>query len=338
MIRKLSQLNALAAMTISALIMAAILGTFRTAEALPNDARVPILLYHTRTISEPCEYGSDDLVALEQDLETLHSEGFTVMPVYWLVQWSLGWRDGSTLPDKVVGITIDDGYDADYLDRTPAPGGCLPRKSARTILHEFRERYADELPDLSPHASLFVIASREVRNLLDPIDQHFGDNWWAAAHHSPLMEVYNHGADHDHTVLTEQIWEPLLDAHLPAAGNADGDWSGKLRPDRINNLESNRVHISYAAEYIASRIGVWPDLFAHPMGRVSDYTRTVYFPHYFHEHGTVAAFCTEVAGRGPHPRNYLTRGADRWCLPRLTHGYSWRTPEEFLTILRGAEQ
>lgn len=303
---------------------------------LQPDARVPILLYHSWNADDPCTYGHNDLLALEQDLEVLHQEGYTVVPVYWLVQWALGWRDGSTLPDKVVGLTFDDGHDSDFLERTPNEHPCAPLKSAYTILKEFRERYADELPYYSPHAALFVIASREVRTLLD--DNHMNDNWWAAAHHSGILEVYNHGADHDHTVLTEQIWEPLLDAHLPAAGNADGDWSGKLRPDRINNLESNRVHISYAAEYIASRIGVWPDLFAHPMGRVSDYARTVYFPHYFHEHGTVAAFCTEVAGRGPHPRNYLTRGADRWCLPRLTHSYSWRTPEEFLTILRGSEQ
>lgn len=306
--------------------------------SLAPDAKVPILLYHSRTVADPCGYGSNDLDALEQDLETLHSEGFTVVPVYWLVQWALGWRDGSTLPDKAVGITIDDGFDLDFIDRVPSAHPCAPLKSAHTILREFRERYKDELPDLSPHVSLFVIASREVRNLLDPIDQHFGDNWWAAAHADPLMEVYSHGSDHDHTVVTEKLWEPLMEVWLPAAGHADGDWSGKLRPDRINNLGASRIHISAAAEYIADRIGAWPDLFAHPMGRVSEYTRTVYFPLYFHEHGTVAAFCTEVAGRGPNPRNYLTRGADRWCLPRLTHGYSWRTPEEFLEILRGAER
>lgn len=338
MIIQSAQPKTLAILVMAVLVMAAMLGTCRPAEALPNDARVPILLYHTRTISEPCEYGSDDLVALERDLETLHAEGFTVMPAYWLVQWALGWRDGSTLPDKVVGITIDDGYDADFIDRTPAPIDCPPRKSARSILEAFRKKYEDELPDLSPHASLFVIASREVRQLLDPEDLHFGDNWWAAAHSDPLMEVYSHGSDHDHTVITEKLWEPLMEVWLPAAGHSDGELLGRLRPDRIGNLESSRIHISAAAEYISDRIGTWPDLFAHPMGRVSDYTRRVYFPLYFHEHGTVAAFCTEIQARGPRPENYLQRGQDRWCLPRLTHGYSWRTPEEFLAILRGAEQ
>ncbi len=337
MISQSTQPKTLAILVMAVLIAATMLITCRPVSAtIQPDAKVPILLYHSRHVDEPCTYGHNDLLALEQDLEVLHQEGFTVVPVYWLVEWQLGWRRGDTLPDKPVGLTLDDGYDSDFLERTPNDHPCAPLKSAYTILKEFHERYADELPEHSPHAALFVIASREVRLLLE--ENHFQDNWWAAAHHSGLLEVYNHGADHDHPVLEEQVWEPLLEAHLPAAGHADGDWSGKLRPDRIDTLEANSIHIAYAAEYIASRIGVWPDLFAHPMGRVSNYTRQVYFPNYFREHGTVAAFCTEVAGRGPQPANYLTRGADRWCLPRLTHGYSWRTPEEFLTILRGSQK
>lgn len=338
MIIQSAQPKTLAVLVMAALVMAAMLGTYRTAEALPNDARVPILLYHSRTAKEPCTYGHNDLLAMEEDLETLHAEGFTVVPVYWLVQWSLGWRDGSTLPDKVVGITIDDGFDLDFIDRSPNEHPCAPLKSAYTILREFQERYADELPDLSPHASLFVIASREVRNLLDPIDQHFGDNWWAAAHHSPLMEVYNHGASHDHPVIQEKLWEPTMEVWLPESGHADGIWEGKLSPERITTLESNRIYIRDSAEYLFEKIGAWPDLLAYPMGKVSNYTKNEYLPNYFHEHGTVAAFCTEIQARGPRPENYLQRGQDRWCLPRLTHGYSWRTPEEFLEVLRGTER
>ena len=304
--------------------------------SLAPDAKVPILLYHSWSVDDPCTYGHNNLLALEQDLEVLHQEGFTVVPVYWLVQWALGWRDGSTLPAKPIGLTFDDGHDSDFLERAPNDHVCAPLKSAYTILQEFREKYKDELPEYSPHAATFVIASRAVRKLLD--GNHLNDNWWAGAHHSGLMEVYNHGMDHDHSVIEEPLWDEEMEVWLPAAGHSDGDWSGRMRPDRINTLEANRIHIADAARYIADKIGAWPDLFAHPMGRVSDYTRRVYFPLYFHEHGTVAAFCTEVAGRGPQPANYLTRGADRWCLPRLTHGYSWRTQEEFLEILRGAER
>lgn len=305
-------------------------------QALHDDSRVPILLYHSRTINDPCDYGNNDVLSLEQDLEVLHQNGYTVVPVYWLVQWMLGWRDGSTLPDKVVGITVDDGYDADFIDRTPVPADCPPQKSVNTVLKEFYERYKDELPEQSPHASLFVIASREVRNLLDPEKQHFGDNWWAAAHHSQFLEVYNHSASHDHTVIQERLWEPTMEVWLPESGHADGVWEGKLRPERITTLESNRIYIRDSAEYIFKKIGAWPDLFAYPMGKVSNYTKNEYFPNYFHEHGTVAAFCTEIAGRGPQPANYMTKKSDRWCIPRLTHGYSWKTPEEFLDILSGA--
>lgn len=303
---------------------------------LADDAKVPILLYHSRHVEEPCTYGHNNLLALEEDLEVLHQEGYSVMPLYWLVEWQRGWRSGTTLPKKVVAISLDDGYDSDFLDRTPNAHECAPLKSAYTILREFHEKYKDELPDLSPHASTFVIASRAVRSLLE--ENHLQSNWWAAAHHSPLMEVYNHGTSHDHPVIQEKLWDDEMEVWLPESGHDDGIWEGKLMPERIVSLDSNRIYIRDSAQYIADKIGAWPDLFAYPMGKVSHYTKNVYLPHYFHEHGTVAAFCTERAGRGPHPLNYMTRSSDHWCLPRLTHGYSWRTPEEFLGILQGSGQ
>lgn len=306
-------------------------------EALSDNSRVPILLYHPRHVSGDCSYGNSDLTALEQDLETLHEEGYTVLPLYWLVEWSLGWRRGDTLPDNVVAITLDDGYDSDFLIGAPgAPEECGQQKSAHSILEAFHEKYKDELPDLSPHISTFVIASKEVRKLLE--ENSFQDNWWATAHASKFMEVYNHGTSHDHPVIQEKLWDDEMEVWLPESGHDDGIWEGKLMPERIVSLDSNRIYIRDSAQYIADKIGAWPDLFAYPMGKVSHYTKNVYLPYYFHEHGTVAAFCTERAGRGPHPLNYMTRSSDRWCLPRLTHGYSWRTPEEFLGILRGSGQ
>lgn len=304
--------------------------------SLAPDAKVPILLYHSWHVEEPCTYGHNNLLALEEDLEVLHQEGYTVVPVYWLVQWQLGWRSGDTLPSKPVGLTFDDGHDSDFLERAPNNHECGPQKSVYTILEEFRERHKDELPEFSPHAATFVIASKEVRRLLD--DDHMQSNWWAAAHHSGLMEVYNHGTDHDHSAIEEPLWDEEMEVWLPASAHADNNWKGTMQPVRINNLESSRIHIAYAAEYIYEKIGAWPDLFAHPMGQVSNYARDVYFPNYFNEHGTVAAFCTERGGRGAHPNNYMQRGQNRWCLPRLTHGYSWRTPQEFLEILNGSQQ
>lgn len=286
----------------SALLMPLALTTCAIANAsLAPDAKVPILLYHSRHVSDPCDYGHNDLLALEHDLETLHQEGYTVVPVEWLVDWQAGRRRGDTLPDKPVGITLDDGFDADYIDRTNHAPECGPHKSAHAILREFKERYADELPDYSPHATVFVIASREVRSLLE--DNHFQENWWAAAHHSPLMSVQNHGSDHDHPVITEPLWDEGLQAWLPASASADGQWEGRLDPRRVSNLESNRIHITHAAQYIADRTGEWPIFFAHPMGLVSEFARRVYLPGYYHEHGTMAAFCTELGHRGADTRN-----------------------------------
>jgi len=43
------------------------------------DARVPILLYHSRHVDEPCTYGHNDLLARQQAINLHYST-----PVYWI--------------------------------------------------------------------------------------------------------------------------------------------------------------------------------------------------------------------------------------------------------------
>lgn len=300
---------------------------------LSNDAKVPVLLYHSWAIDAPCDYTNSNQAALAADLETLHQRGFTVVPVYWLVMWSDGLIDGSELPDKVVGLTFDDGHDSDWLDNTLPDHECAPIPSFRTIMEDFKKKYAEELPWYSPHAATFVIASKEARDRIHP--HHMNDNWWSSAQSSDIMEIYNHSADHDHTNVIEPTYDDALGATLPAAGHSDGEWYGQLRPDRIDNYEGSNIHVALANQFIFSKTLVGPDLFAHPLGMVSDYTLYEYFPNYRAEHLTYGAFCT-APSRGAADENYLTRNSNRYCMPRLTFGYNWTTPDGFMAVLRNS--
>lgn len=292
-------------------IIAAVLvvtSVFAFSNVEPNAEKVPVFLYHARP--------AGDVEALEQHIEFLHQEGFKLVPVYHIVMWRLGMRN---LPKGSYGITLDDGWDLNYID-------IPPKKSVHRVLEEFHDKYPQE----SPHVSLFVIASRAARSLINP--NYSNDNWWGAAQNSPYMEVYNHGTDHDHKTIQECIYDPLLDVDVPVAAYADGVCQGAMNPGRINNYASNTAHITAAAKYIASRIGVWPDLFAHPMGYASDYTINEYLPNFWHEHMTTAAFCIDKA---TWEQTYVKKTSPIYCLPRFTYGHSFNDVAQAITILQG---
>ncbi|MCS6926338.1 MAG: hypothetical protein NZ578_10615, partial [Candidatus Binatia bacterium] len=76
--------------------------------------KIPVLTYHSQNICGNT-YGTNDHVALYQDLRTIHAHGYQVIPLQWVVDWLLGHR--STLPSsRVIAITFDDGTDFDYYD------------------------------------------------------------------------------------------------------------------------------------------------------------------------------------------------------------------------------
>ncbi|QSQ21424.1 hypothetical protein JY651_40590 [Pyxidicoccus parkwayensis] len=336
-----------------------------SALALPNDAAVPILLYHSShagyhrtdpgdSRQEQCGYSYVATTALREDLNEIYAQGFTVVPVRWIVEWALGQRDGSTLPDKVIGITIDDGYDLDWRSESPNvpryPSWCPETTSIQAELTSFKQSHPG-LPSYSPHVSSFVIASPVARAAISTVNgyQYANDDWWATAQASGLMGIYDHSADHDGDYINTRQYDPALGIHIPVrsnlppnhpalragpsgcapvAGESDSSDSTKhdfcyVGTDTATNTTATHQVVK-SAEYIQSKTGVWPDLFAFPFGHISPQV-LAWFENNPAQHRMLAAF-----GGTPVP---VRRGSPRYALGRYTHGAQWHTQAEFKALL-----
>ena len=310
--------------------------------AISNSAQVPVLLYHSWEVDNDCSYGLNASLALATDLENAYAAGFRVVPVYWITQWALGERDGSTLPDKIYGITFDDGPDLDWFDSTIGPSSCPNIRSSYGVLSDFKSRHPD-LPWYSPFASVFVIASPAARQVMTsyninvkgwPWKANSRDDWWYSAQNSGLMEIYNHSADHDHESIHGPIADNAIGAYIAVGGYVDLNWNGignaagtgfmRIGNDPDGSTTSATLEVRNSAQYIYSKIGVWPDLFAYPYGNASANLQA-YFANHVPEHQTYAAYSTSG--------NYVYRGASRWYLGRFVYKANWSTPEMFMSIL-----
>ncbi len=297
---------------LAGIIATLLLGT-RDATALNNDGKIPVLLYHSWTVA--------DHDALARDLATMDAQGYRIIPAFWAAQWALSQRDGSTLPSKSVVITFDDGGRGDWYDEGST-------KSFRRILEEFRTTHPHQT---TVHASSFVIGSQTARQWID-LEGGLSDTWWGEANASGLIEIYNHGADHDHPSIGDAnrdgqpdgfppyhpwLWDGALGVHVAlSAGPGGGQGSGDFA--RINDYREADGEVRRSAAYIATKIApAWPDLFAYPYGKFSTYLANRYFPQQQAEHRTVAAFRT---GTGVFNSNYLKRTTNRWQIPRFTCG------------------
>lgn len=195
---------------------------------------------------------------------------------------------------------------------------------------------------------MIVIASQVARG--DIGGNTMNDTWWYSAQNSGIMEVYNHSVDHDHPSITSQQWDPFILSYITAgayAGYGAGVWAGAGDfENRVDTHDDADIEVRKAAASIYGVIGVWPDLFAYPYGGANTYMRNTYFPGYWSEHQTYAAFCTESADGHQNATasstSYASRSSSRWCIPRLTYGWSWgqtgAANNSVLGILSGANE
>jgi len=296
--------------------------------ALSNDAKVPVLLYHSWQSAPPCDYAGNASVAFARDLEVIYQAGYTVVPARWVAEWAQGFRDGNMLPDKVVAITLDDGPNVDWVDETPATSNrvCGPITSIKSRMLHFKSTHP-ELPWYSPHASFFVIGSPLARMIIRGTGP--SDEWWFEANSSGIAEVFNHSTDHDHDAIRTQYWDENLQTMIPIAGYGDGVWVGQGNFARINDPETATREVVNSAKYITSKTGVWPEMFAYPYGLASDYMRKVFFAQNVSNNHTFAAFCVTPT--------YVTRKSDPYCLGRFVFSNAWRSPAELQIILNRAQ-
>jgi hypothetical protein len=277
-----------------------------------ENIRMAILCYHSDRVLGNT-HGTNDHLALEEDLRVINKEGFKIVPLRWLVEWFLGKRGCSK---NFVAITFDDGCNADWLDFDHPTHGFV--KSFNRILKEFQAEVGNEQPYLQ--ASSFVIASPVARQLINnksfPGWNLLNDHWWKAAEDSGMFKIYNHSWDHSH---------PAVDV-VCQRKNLKGTFAC------FETHEECQCEIEQAAGYIAQKIyPSWPDLFAYPYGESNDFIREEYFARCLTEHRTLAAFGAE----GGH----LSRQSPRWNLPRFISGGflpgGWQTADELKQILYG---
>lgn len=299
---------------------------------LSNEAKIPVLLYHSYQLASPCDYANNASKALEADLEAIKRSGFTIIPLRWIAEWAVGQRDGRSLPEKVVGISFDDGHIQDWNDSSFTNSQCPTTKSFKTVLKEFKNRHPD-LPPYSPKATIFAIGSPLARELIGGAT--LSDDWWKSANKSGVLEIQNHGADHDHASIKKRMYDQELKSYIPIATETHLKRSGKNNFLRIDTYEEAKLEVLNSANYIKKKTGVHPTLFAYPFGHASIYMKEKFFPDHKNLHKTFAAFCIEGDKKA---ENYVSRKSDRYCLRRFSYGHSWKSPTELQSILNESLQ
>ena len=273
--------------------------------------QIPVLTYHAVNITSN-SYRENDHVALASDLQTIHDQGYRVVPLDRVFDWHQ-----RKIPDeavhKAVAITFDDGSWFDFYDLDHPE--CGIQRSMLGILADFqKELGAGQQPGL--HSTSFVIASPDARRELDEKclvgKGWWGDEWWQLAVDSGLMSIGCHSWDHNH---------PDLD-RVAQQQQRKGSFCF------IDNIDDCEVQLAKAGDYIASKLdNARASFFAFPWGESNEFLLNTYLPDYQARHGFQAAFSTD--------RRPVRRNANRWNLPRFVCGRDWRSSNELERILAG---
>ncbi len=271
--------------------------------------KVPILCYHSCNAGD--SYATDDHIALASDLRTIREFGFRVVPLDWIVGAVLGERDPLR---NCVGLACDDGVDLDWRDAEHPSFGW--RRSFANIIRDFSAEVGPIFPPVE--MTSFVIASPRVRKELEVAClgglNWWNDTWWRTAEASGVLKIENHSFDHVHPLATK-----VAQHH-----QCKGDFA------LVDTWEDCEAQVAAASAYITRQSGRAPTYLAYPYGQASDYIRQCYLPQRGVALGLRAAFSIE--------HSYVTRGSDRWFLPRFTHGAAdTSSPADLERILRESQ-
>lgn len=270
---------------------------------------IPILTYHA--LHAPgWDYSSNDHVALEHDLQIIRRQGFRVASLAAIADAVLSGSVEQLAAEKVVGISLDDGTDHDYLDFSHPDYGHL-RSMARVL----REHGGDlGYPGGQATATSFVIVSPDARAQLDRSciagRGQWRDAWWEEAAREGVLAIANHSWDHLH---------PTLDAVVATQAE-------RGRFDTVTSQADAEREIGDAERYLQARTGgLSAGLFAYPYGHHNDFLVRSYLPA---QEAVRAAF----VGGG----DYVRPGANRWAIPRFICQEHWQAPEQLERILAEA--
>jgi len=266
--------------------------------------QVPVLTYHAGNITGN-SYQSNDRIAFQSDLYTLHQLGFKIIPLHWLVDWLLGDKDLPSKDESYLALSCDDGLDQDYLEGEYLQYG--PQKSLYHLLKDFQQEVGI---NQQPHAHLtaFVIADSQSRQTIAEKslqgESLLNDYWWQEANNTPLMSIENHSWDHRHPDIYSP--EQALFSNIDAVAEADRQIiQAKQEIDRLSGGNSQ--------------------LFCYPWGQTNPYLVKEFLPNHGLRAGIKAAFTCEP--------NAVTTTTNRWQIPRFVCGPDWHSPAQLQRLL-----
>lgn len=277
-----------------------------------QQTRVPVLTWHGYNVFGNT-YETNDLIAFAEDLRTIDEAGFAVVPLVDVASWIHGERnDFSQYRRPVVALSCDDGTDYDWRDMTHPEFGA--QRSFAHSMRNFQAQCVGAQPALN--LTSFVITSPRARAQIDSGAMNgqgaLNDDWWREANESGLVTIESHGWDHNHPAVSPVVQRD----------QRKGDFFA------IDTFAECDMQVRAASQFIDSKSGRKPRLFAYPWTQASEYMRREFMPQFAEKSGVIAAF----GGQS----DYLTKDSDLWYLPRFVFGPDWKNAEGLRAILRGA--
>jgi len=269
-----------------------------------------VLAYHSQNCGG-YDYGANDHLALERDLQTVQEHGLPLISLKAIAE-NISAGNQAQLPSRFVAFSCDDGSLLDWHDYHHPQFGW--QRSFANILREHVQ-----LHGLDGHGLLtsFVIASAKARTAIDhgcyggkPLS---ADDWWLEAAREGLIAIENHSWNHLH---------PALPADMVAPDVAGNFYS-------VNDYAGADLQVRAASHVIDQRLagsGHSTSLFAYPYGHAGEFLSEYYLPRYQRQHGIVGAFTTEQA--------FVDLTTQAFKIPRMVCGDAWKSPEQFASLLR----